>query len=309
MVCGFGARAVTVGDDIVFGGGFYVAGDGDRGDSLIAHELAHVIQQDGAGPRPADALIAEVDANRAAIDALTGRYARPRVRGGLALNRCGVLADDSSTKTVGYGEIYANAPGAPLRTFPADDTPGRVPPVTGRLDTRRTQARIDGDGDQHKELLVAFDPNGEYADQKLRTIKVTLTPVGRNASSSAQFTLPDDETGAPASVTLTSVTDGHDPTEFSLVIGGGATSSGYGRADRSGGGIAYVAELVSRPPGPTRKRRGASQRQRLAFATADAPARCSRSSARAGVSGRTPGPRRIGTSGSPSWAVDFAASV
>lgn len=62
------ARAFTTGTDIYFGRGEYRPGT-SGGDELIAHELAHVVQQRGAsisGPltvtEPGDALEAEADA-------------------------------------------------------------------------------------------------------------------------------------------------------------------------------------------------------------------------------------------------------
>jgi hypothetical protein len=68
------ARAFTVGSDIYFGRGEYKPGTAD-GNQLIAHEVAHTVQQRGApaeGPltvsQPGDAL--ERDAEVAARDAL-----------------------------------------------------------------------------------------------------------------------------------------------------------------------------------------------------------------------------------------------
>jgi hypothetical protein len=62
------ARAFTVGDDIFFGSGEYRPGSAD-GNSLIAHEVAHTIQQRGAptsGPllvsQPGDAFEREAEA-------------------------------------------------------------------------------------------------------------------------------------------------------------------------------------------------------------------------------------------------------
>ena len=67
------ARAFTVGSDIYFARGEYQPGTAD-GNQLIAHEVAHTIQQRGApadGPltvsQPGDAL--ERDAEAAARDA------------------------------------------------------------------------------------------------------------------------------------------------------------------------------------------------------------------------------------------------
>ncbi len=100
------ARAFTVGNKIAFGAGEYQPGT-MVGDALIAHELAHVVQQ-GGQPRPCrclkgdanyDAL--EADADVTAVGAVAslwagatgrlrdiGRNAGPRLRSGLKLQRC-----------------------------------------------------------------------------------------------------------------------------------------------------------------------------------------------------------------------------
>lgn len=100
------AHAFAVGHHIAFGAGEYRPGT-PVGDALIAHELAHVVQQ-GAAPR-SDAAVAravedgtmEADADQAATQAMlslwgrgrTGlsrvlRQAMPRLRSGLALQSC-----------------------------------------------------------------------------------------------------------------------------------------------------------------------------------------------------------------------------
>ncbi|MGH2949680.1 MAG: DUF4157 domain-containing protein, partial [Solirubrobacteraceae bacterium] len=69
-----GARAFTVGEDIAFAPGEYQPGT-LVGQALIAHEVAHVVQQDGAGQAPlakgapGDAALEE-DADLAAVGAL-----------------------------------------------------------------------------------------------------------------------------------------------------------------------------------------------------------------------------------------------
>ncbi len=98
-----GARALTMGSDVAFGQGEYQPGT-PIGDALIAHELAHVIQQKGAtavqreaGPRDA----VESDADRSAIGAVAALWtgardalqripqnALPRLRSGLRLSAC-----------------------------------------------------------------------------------------------------------------------------------------------------------------------------------------------------------------------------
>lgn len=80
------ARAYTVGQDVVFGRGQFAPAT-TAGRQLIAHELAHVLQQRGAGSRagaplavgdPASA--AEAEADRAAADIVAGR--KPQVGSG-----------------------------------------------------------------------------------------------------------------------------------------------------------------------------------------------------------------------------------
>ena len=89
-----GARAFAVGEHIAFDSGQYRPGT-LIGDALIAHEMAHVAQQQGAetvAARNDRAL--EQDANRSAIGAMMGQRGRasgsaaPRLRGGLSLQRC-----------------------------------------------------------------------------------------------------------------------------------------------------------------------------------------------------------------------------
>ena len=95
------ARAVTVGNAIAFAPGEYRPGTFD-GDALIAHELAHVVQQDsvqagGELRRAPESPALESDASMAAIRALAprlggqpspGRAAPSQRTGGLAMQRC-----------------------------------------------------------------------------------------------------------------------------------------------------------------------------------------------------------------------------
>lgn len=102
------ARAFTVGSDIAFGAGEYQPGT-LVGDALIAHELAHVVQQgggNGAGPRSKgdgdhDDSLFEEEADVAAVGAVAatwggaqgsiteiGKNALPRMRSGLKLRTC-----------------------------------------------------------------------------------------------------------------------------------------------------------------------------------------------------------------------------
>jgi Domain of unknown function (DUF4157) len=101
------AHAFTVGNDVAFASGAYQP-DTVLGDTLLAHELAHVVQQEqtpgvpAGGPAPGTL---EEDADESAAAAVAAalrggtlgslrdlaRNAKPRLRSGLALTRCAVV--------------------------------------------------------------------------------------------------------------------------------------------------------------------------------------------------------------------------
>jgi Domain of unknown function (DUF4157) len=103
------ARAFTIGSDVAFAGGEYKPGT-LVGDALIAHELAHVVQQGGGkqgggaqtkSESGSDNSSLEQDADRSAVGAVVsawtgvkngltmiGANAVPRLKSGLKLQRC-----------------------------------------------------------------------------------------------------------------------------------------------------------------------------------------------------------------------------
>ena len=94
---GLAARAFTIGHDIAFAPGEYRPGT-LVGDALIAHELAHTLQQSGARGNIVqpmeDAGLLEDDADLAAIGAVGSEFGladrfEPRERSGLRLQGCG----------------------------------------------------------------------------------------------------------------------------------------------------------------------------------------------------------------------------
>jgi len=107
------ARAFTIGSDIAFGPGEYQPGT-PIGDALIAHELAHVVQQQSGDVAAApstrgggESSSLEEDADVSAVGAVVstyggakgplGNFSRqtlPRLRSGLRLQRC---SDDATT--------------------------------------------------------------------------------------------------------------------------------------------------------------------------------------------------------------------
>jgi uncharacterized protein DUF4157 len=114
---GMQARAFTIGSDIAFGGEEYKPGT-PVGDALIAHELAHVVQQGGgqagggAQHKGGELGSLEEDADRSAVGAVVklwsgargdlsqlGQKAAPSLRSGLRLQRCGGSPKKTETTT------------------------------------------------------------------------------------------------------------------------------------------------------------------------------------------------------------------
>jgi hypothetical protein len=107
MTASEGARAVTIGSDVMFAGGQYQPNT-PSGDALLAHELAHVVQQSGGGAVAQSKKVApessamESDADQAAIGAMVQMYggattsaqAGPSLRSGLAMQRCSGSPED-----------------------------------------------------------------------------------------------------------------------------------------------------------------------------------------------------------------------
>jgi hypothetical protein len=115
------ARAFTIGHHVAFGHGEYRPGT-LVGDAILAHELAHVVQQGGASAAVAPMKLDraghdsfEEDADNAAVGAVAtlwtqdgateaefDRQAMPRLRSGLELQRCGTFSEHSSQQYRGF---------------------------------------------------------------------------------------------------------------------------------------------------------------------------------------------------------------
>src|SRR5262249_5093546 len=123
------AQAYTVGRDVVFDNGRY-APQTSAGRHLLAHELAHVVQQSGdtssslhqQGMPPASDGI-EAEARSAAAVVASGGMFRPQIRTGIAVARqidAGVPADAGSSPAPDAG---SGAPG-PTTAPQAPAAPG-----------------------------------------------------------------------------------------------------------------------------------------------------------------------------------------
>jgi Domain of unknown function (DUF4157) len=199
------ARAFTVGEHVAFAPAQYRPGT-LAGDALLAHELAHVVQQRGAISPGAPTRAHEADATRAAVAAAHGIGARPSLRTGLALQRCGFLFDDGE---VHGHEVLAPAPAAV--TFPADDMPGRL--ATFERRGGWTEAPFDSDGDTFRDSVVRFQVVDTYARGGPRTVAIQLARRADAAHrADARFTLPEDVTAFSLIPRFRATTDGRDPT-------------------------------------------------------------------------------------------------
>lgn len=139
------ARAFTVGSDVGFGAGEYRPGT-LSGDALIAHELAHVVQQGDAGSSPAAPLMKpeegatsalEDDADVAAVGAVASiwggvkhglvkfsKQAMPRLKSGLQLQRCTYpqITEKGAVQHTGQIGTGADAGTVEVRTGETIDT-------------------------------------------------------------------------------------------------------------------------------------------------------------------------------------------
>ncbi len=121
------ARAFTVGDHVAFGSGEYQPGT-PVGDALIAHELAHTVQQSSGGAAMAkgagDEGSLETDADDAAVGAMMklssggalgelsgmGRSSGTALKTGLRLQRCGTSKPQIPTPVPGASGPSSEAP-------------------------------------------------------------------------------------------------------------------------------------------------------------------------------------------------------
>ena len=155
------ARAFTVSNHVAFGAGEY--GPGTLvGDALLAHELAHVVQQRGGGPAQSDTQTLEHHADQAAEQAVLAgsgaSFTMAHVRAGLRIQRCGKSKDDPTP--------------APK---PAD---AGVRDAAAGPDREKISARIEA---------LLLDPDGNAGE-----ILKIIDGLGDNATSVLEITAPFD---------------------------------------------------------------------------------------------------------------------
>lgn len=130
------ARAFTVGEHVAFGPGEYHPGT-IAGDALMAHELAHVVQQGGAkhaqprGKSPESTGPLEHDADRAAARAVASLWGGvkgglaslgPSLKSGLQLSRCGKGKGNGKGKKAKLKSGPTYTPGATIKATKSGGT-------------------------------------------------------------------------------------------------------------------------------------------------------------------------------------------
>jgi hypothetical protein len=176
-----GARAFTVGRDVAFGAGEYRPGT-LAGDLLIAHELAHTVQQSGGGLSPAAGesreLEAEADAAAAGALGLVDARPWPVRRAGLSLQRC-----DGDKK-----------PAAPTASpSPAAPAPAPPPPAPDKIFEEPAAATAAG-APAALQAYAAMSPGDRkkafqhsYGTGKLKPVLDALGPAKASASFPAEL--------------------------------------------------------------------------------------------------------------------------
>ena len=209
---GLNARAFTVGNDIAFGGEEYKPGT-PVGDALLAHELAHVVQQGGSANGGAQHKggaaygSLEEDADRSAVGAVAklwmgargelsqiGQNAMPRMRSGLRLQGCGGSPKKTdepakATKPVVLSGNWAKDVKTAKET---NDAAMMAALVKQGLDSKNYQfhdAGMTADGpvdpkDYKKTPVVNFDANLKNKQRVKETEDAGAEVVGENAGYS-----------------------------------------------------------------------------------------------------------------------------
>jgi hypothetical protein len=186
------ARAVTTGADILFGAGEYAPGTA-RGDRLLAHELAHVVQQSQGLPRqpidggPADRL--EVAARAAAERAAPVAQRRSGGAEGLAGDRATPAAEreaDGAARIAATGGSVPRLSRQP-RTIARQPAGGGAPPPAPTVPVTKNavpvQVRVNAldfvnnvqakFGDEGGHTIVSGDASWTSVDGKIDTVSST----------------------------------------------------------------------------------------------------------------------------------------
>ena len=187
------ARAFTVGEHLAFGPGEYRPGT-PEGDALLAHELAHTLQQ-GAGNR-SDGVASEMlesEADRSAAGAVVSLWggsqgARaeatpkflPRLRSGLRLSRCGGGANATKTNATDVKKVSPEKPKDAAAPDPVEKTPD--PENSYWFEDPKKQVK-DSEGDQELDFSKKKDSGTGLTSSAQTRQQVVVDKPGQYSKS------------------------------------------------------------------------------------------------------------------------------
>ncbi len=153
-----GSHAFTFGEDIAFGPGRYAPHTG-TGATLLAHELAHVVQQRRGGGLNAGDCATELDADRAAFVAVRGGPARVSVGSRVGTARQAADADKSTGTATPLYEFVDET--GQKKQVTADELAALRKQAETRL--RAKLSSVKGYGEVHRDTHESFmkDIHGE----------------------------------------------------------------------------------------------------------------------------------------------------
>jgi hypothetical protein len=239
----FDAHAFAVGEHVAFGAGEYQPGT-LVGDALLAHELAHVVQQRGADAEAAEPPRAETgaiehDADTAAVGAVTSLWlagrralggvasqAMPRLRSGISLSRCG-----GGSKFPSYSRIVGDAD------------------VTTKVDAAwaSTEAAANATSRREEGFWIRLNEGtGRY--------EFTSTVVGPSVGPTVGASVvlgarPADTSGTDGTTYTVASFHTHTPTAFRPVARAVGPSGADESADTSDDVVGVVYDYVESPAG------------------------------------------------------------
>lgn len=206
------AQAVAIGSHVAFAPGRYQPGT-TRGDALIAHELAHTLQQRGgvnaaAGPStPA----LERDADRGAAAVLLGIPLRVGSWGGLSLQRCPTRRDiPEAVESEDIADVAENSPPPRPADLPEYEAPEPATPreptlamrISGEDATARTAAIEElraAPDDPRSWRMVLIATGSSYADTRGAAIAIVSAWLPSNPAFNDYLTgiaeAPEGELG------------------------------------------------------------------------------------------------------------------
>jgi hypothetical protein len=176
------AKAYTVGHDIAFGEGRF-SPQSSEGKHLLAHELAHVVQQGRADRSPGPTSRSEGEARRAAAEVSAGRSAPPLGAAPVGVAQCAPEEESTKPKKSLTSRVFGLLPprvqsavagGVPIaetaETLLSPETRKKVEQIVSRVETLAGSSRNAGEVVPPSSAPSAAAPQGgiEGAVQDLR---------------------------------------------------------------------------------------------------------------------------------------------